>query len=113
MSCLLYRYILYAVCVLCICTDYNCVQWGVYIILNEDERDLLELKKLKLILAKNDCPDKIINTEINKFIQNRERIEPVLATAQDETNSDVSEPITEDKKVSQTTTKSKEKIRHI
>jgi hypothetical protein len=75
---------------------------------DKDERDL-EFKKLKVILAKNEYPDKIINTEIDKFVKNRERIESVLAAAQDENNNDVFVPTSESEQVSQATTKPKEK----
>lgn len=37
---------------------------------DQTDRDI-EFKKLKLTLAKNEYPDKIINKEIEKFIQNR------------------------------------------
>jgi hypothetical protein len=63
-----------------------------------------------VILAKNEYPDKIIKTEIcKKFVKNRERIESVLAAAQDENNNDVFVPTSESEQVSQAAKKPKEK----
>ena len=44
-----------------------------------EERDI-ELKKLKVTLAKNEYPEKIIDQEISKFIKNRTANQPELET---------------------------------